>query len=68
MFYKKPFIRNTSLISEENKKRGLVLPGKIRNAISIYFVKIDENSPLENFINLLPNFFFDALRAVVEGS
>ena len=32
MFYKKRFIRNTSLIPEINKKRGLVLLEKLRNA------------------------------------
>ena len=31
MFYKKRFIRNTSLIPEINKKRGLVLLEKLRN-------------------------------------
>ena len=33
MFYKKRFIRNTSLIPEKIKKRGLVFSEKLRNGI-----------------------------------
>ena len=63
MFYKKPFIRNTSLISEKNKKRRLVSPGKIRNAKSIISAvvkfkipaKITSNQGSHGDCILLPN-------------
>ena len=41
MFYKKRFIRNTSLIPEKIKKRGLVLLEKLRNA---FFALSDSSS------------------------
>ena len=37
MFYKKRFIRNTSLIPEKIKKRGLVLSEILRNDIFVLF-------------------------------
>ena len=51
MAYKKRSIRNTSLISEKNKKRGLVFSEKIRNADCIPKRKIFQDFQA-NFVQI----------------